>query len=304
MSKKRNWFKEIWSKMLESKPTDVTGDSISQQYWAEFLRNTVYGWFRFSGFPDFWDLSYFNEILFKNGYICITDTPLGVLPLSCGYSGYNVFEHPTQCLIDNPIFKETLTRTIDEDCALVHIRPGYAGIENCIRRYSVMLAMCDASICGNLINTRVARIYRANSSTEAKNYKAMYDEIEEGNPAVFVGDGLTSTGEWFDDRVKEHYIASDVHQLKVAILNDFYTEWGIPNSNTEKRERLVEAEVGAKDYQVRASVQNILDNIRDGFNVANRLFNLSLAVDLLETEVGDVDTLEPNAVDSVSSGYV
>lgn len=289
-------FAAIWSRMFGAQPESVQSESYSMIYWRNRLYRTIFGQIQFSGMPDHWDVNYFYDVLFKKGELCITDTAIGVVPLQCGHTGYNVFEHPTTCLIANPVLG-SLTRTIDVDCAHIITRSDMLGHNDVVDRYATLLSMIDSAIMQNLFNTRVARMYRANSKKEADSYKEAYDEITSGKPAVFVGDSMGS-GEWFDSQVKNHFIAADVHQLKVSILNDFYTEYGIRNSNTEKRERLVRAEVGAKDMQVQANIQNCVQIIQSGFDVANRLYGLNLNVSLLDTPTeGEYDTLQPDAVE-------
>ena len=62
------------------------------------------------------------------------------------------------------------------------------------------------------------------------------------------------------------------------IINEFLTEIGIDNANTDKRERLVTDEVNANDEEIRANVQHWLDNISEGFEKANSMFGLDLSV--------------------------
>ncbi len=108
----------------------------------------------------------------------------------------------------------------------------------------------------------------------------MYDSIDKGIPAVYVKkDDLTSDDIYYN-HVKETYIANDVQLLKQSIKNDFLTEVGLNNANTDKRERLIVDEVNANNDEVKANVQHWLDTMREGIRRANALFGLNLSVEL------------------------
>ena len=108
----------------------------------------------------------------------------------------------------------------------------------------------------------------------------MYKDIDEGKPAVYVKKDDITTDDILYNRVKESYIANDVQLLKQSIKNDFLTEVGLNNANTDKRERLVVDEVNANNTEIRANVQHWIDTINEGLRRANKLFGLSLSCKL------------------------
>ena len=231
------------------------------------------------------------------GFITITDTQMGVLPLRCGVSGYNVFNHPTTVIVANPVLGN-FERTIDEDCALVKISYDYRGILDIIYRYAYMLAECDCSISVNLMNSKVAFIGLVESKQQANSMKAMYDMISKGEPAVFVKGSQINQDTILYNHVKENFIASDIQLLKRKIMSEFLTEIGVNNANTEKRERLTDNEVEANDSEIQLNAGYWLDNIKEGFEVANRLYNLNLSISLKNTfnTEGAFDNVDINTV--------
>ena len=92
-------------------------------------------------------------------------------------------------------------------------------------------------------------------------------------------DDLTQDDIYYN-HVKETYIANDVQLLKQSIKNEFLTEIGLNNANTDKRERLITDEVNANNEEIRANVQHWIDSIREGMRRANELFDLNLTIDL------------------------
>lgn len=67
--------------------------------------------------------------------------------------------------------------------------------------------------------------------------KKLYDEVSSGNPAVFYKEQHASDRKWdyFSQNIKQNYIVTDLLSDMRKIENRFNTEFGIPNSNLEKR---------------------------------------------------------------------
>lgn len=271
---------DLLRQYFAERPTDVEGlNNASYQYYIDWMIRKIFGVYDIQGIPKTWDKSYLYERIFLDGYVCITDTALGVLPLRCGISGINVFEHPTNCIIANPVLGN-LDRTIGDDCALVHLQYNYAPVWDILRRYGYMLSSCDASIAVNLLNTRVSSVFGARNKAEAETYKKAFDQVTAGKPLVVTSEEIArKIGESIVfNRVKESYIAQDVEYLKQNIINDFLSDIGVNNANTEKRERLNSSEVSSNMQEVSAGAQCWLSTLNEGFSQANEMFGLNLSV--------------------------
>lgn len=271
-------YGDLVREFLRDAPKKVNGvDNLSNIYYRDWMLRKLFAIFEFSGIPEAWDYDYMMENLFLDGKFCITDTELGVLPLSCGVSGVNVFNHPSEVQIGNPVLG-SLRRTIDKDCALIKLQYNYLGIRPMIERYATLLSMCDSAIAVNLMNSKVAFIARTGSKAQAATYKKMFDIISAGEPFVAVNADAVNEDDIFYNHVKQNFVADDIQIVKRKIINEFLTEVGINNTNLDKRERLTTDEVAANDDETRINVQHWLDNIRTGLASANRLYGLNLAV--------------------------
>lgn len=288
-----------WRAMFTSGATSGYGVLSNERLQLEYKTwclKKLFGAFEFSGIPDEWDYDYMLTNLFIHGYIAITDTSAGVVPLRCGITGIDIFDHPTRAIFANAVlgnFERNLYgNNPATDCALVKIQYDYMGVMPIVDRYAALLALCDNSIAVNLRNSKVAFIGLVSSKQQAATFEKMYRDIDSGKPAVYAkkGDGLT-TDDIYYNHVRETYIANDVQLLKQSIKNDFLTEVGLNNANTDKRERLIVDEVNANNDEVQANVQHWLDNIREGLKRANALFGLDLSVKLrkFDGEKGGAD---------------
>lgn len=274
-------YDDLKRQFFAERPRDVDGvANQSTWYHSRKLLRQLFGRFDFS-LPEDWPLDYFMSNLFIGGEICITDTAAGVIPLRCGHSGINMYNEPTECIIANPVLGE-MRRTIGEECSLIRINPDYSGVMDIINRYAALLAMCDSSMAVTLMNAKVAFIGMATSKTQANTMKKMYDKLSMGEPAVFVNaDAVNKENFWFNN-VKQNFVGEEIQRVKRMIQNDFLTEIGLNNANLDKRERLIQSEVDANNEEIQNNVQLWLDNIREGFRVANDLYGLDLKVKLRE----------------------
>ena len=283
-------FQDLVHDFFARKPKEVDGvANTSNLYYRDFLLKKILSRFEFSGLPSFWDMDYFLEVLFLDGKVAITDSAMGVLPFKCGVTGIGVFEQPTEVIIANPVLGN-FRRNIDVDCALIKLQYNYQGCGWMINRYSTLLAMCDSGIAVNLMNSKAAFVFKASNKSQAATIETMYDQITCGKPAVFVGENSTLNSEnVFTMPVKQNFVADDIQILKHKILNEFLTEIGINNTNTDKRERLTDDEVNANNDEVYANIQHWIDNITDGLNRANNMYNLNIEVKIRDFGGGDKD---------------
>ena len=268
-------IKDLLRDFFARRPSDVDGVmNTSAYYYRLYLLKKLFGRFGFSGIPDGWDHDYMLDTLFMEGFFCVTDTEVGVIPLKCGLSGINVFQRPTTAIIANPVLGN-FERTIDVDCAICQLQPNFEGVYPIINRYATLLAMCDSSIAVNLMNTKTTHVFGASNKAQADTLKAMYDKISCGEPAVFIKDGINPE-DVYTMPAKQFFIADDVQLLKRKIIAEFLTEIGINNTNLDKRERLTDNEVEANDQEVIANIQCWIDNVSYGIKRINQMFGLNL----------------------------
>lgn len=297
-------FEDLRRAFFAERPRDVDGiRNRSALYYRLWMLRKVFAIFELSGVPEDWDLDYFWTHLFIDGGVCITDTDMGVLALETGWSGINVYNHPTECVIANPVLG-SFRRTIGKDCVLIHLQYDYNGIGYLLDRYSYLLAACDEAISVNLMNSKVAAVFQAETKAQAESIKKAYDNISMGEPMVVMKDSalMSSRGnDIFFNHVKENFIAQDVEILKHMIINDFLTEIGIANSNADKRERVQSAEVDANNSATAVNIIHWKENLENGIFEANEMFGLDLSIKLRE-EVRAIESAESVGVSSDNAG--
>lgn len=241
---------------------------------------SVYKW----TLPKEWPENMFKYWLYCNGYLGILYTPeYGTIYQLCSFIGYNIFYLPTHIIVNNQQL-QNVTRKIDSDCVVIKIQPNYRPVIDIINDYAEELALCRISIDVNLINTRVAHVFSVDNKKEAEKMKKLYDEVSSGNPAVFYKEQHTGDRKWdyFSQNIKQNYIVADLLSDMRKIENRFNTEFGIPNSNLEKKERMIVDEVNENNAETRSRAKMWLEDMQAQCAKARKMFGINLDVNWAE----------------------
>lgn len=255
-------------------------------YFKKYLLQKLVSVFEFEGMPDYWAMNYFTYVLFTRGFIAIVDTDkYGVIPQHCGLGGtLNVMYQPNSVIISNPIIRPFEAK-IDIDCAIVKMQPDFCGAWDIISYYADLLALASETASVNLVNSKLAYVFIAESDAQANSFKKLYDEMQAGNPAVFTDKLLFNedgSPNWiqFDNNLSNNYIVNEIMADMHRIINMFNTDIGIPNANYEKSERLITDEVNANNVDTMAKVVLWLETINKGLEKANELYGLNMSCKL------------------------
>ena len=134
----------------------------------------------------------------------------------------------------------------------------------------------------------------------------MFDKVSGGDPAVvidksmFKEDGSVSW-EPFIQNIGQNYIVDKLLADMRKIESMFDTAIGIPNANTDKRERLISSEVEANDVETKTLCELWLETLQEGIQMTKDMFSVDLSVQLRHEEGGEDD--EPIR-DNESAGTV
>jgi hypothetical protein len=234
--------------------------------------------------PDTWDKDYTLYTLYCWGFYAVVNTDkYGVIPQACSLSGYDVFYRPTNAVISNPLLNGILQPRIGKQCVLVKLQPDYGGIMDLVNYYADMLALCAEATGVNLVNSKLAYVFTATDKASAESFKKLYDQIASGEPAVVqdkhlqTQDGRASW-ESFVQNIGQNYITDKLLSDLRKLVDMFDTEIGIPNANTDKRERLISDEVNANNVETFTRSAMWLENLKSSCKQANEMFGIAMDV--------------------------
>jgi len=270
-------------------------NSMLTAFFRKYLLQKALSIFKWE-IPDHWAKDYFLYTLFCYGYLAIFNTnKYGVIPQQCGLMGYDIFYRPKNAVITNPLLTGILQPQIDKECIVLKLQPDYGSIMDLVNYYAGMMALSSETAETNLINSKLAYVAFVDNKQEAESFKKMYDDIISGEPAVVV-DKRNKTQkdaknwEMFTQNIGQNYIVSDILSDMKKWTQMFLTEIGIGNANTDKKERLITAEVESNNEETVTMAELWLEQLQESCKKANNMFNINLAVDWRIKPVEEVKT--------------
>ena len=270
-------------------------DTGLQRYFARYLLQKTLSVFKWD-MPKTWSRNYLLYTLYCWGYVAVINTDkYGVIPQQCTLGGFDVFYQPKFATIANPLLRGILNPVIGKQCELLRLQPDYGGVMDIVNFYADMLALSAETASTNLLNSKLAYVFASDGKAGAESFKKLYDQIASGEPAAYIDKNLyrddgTPTWNFFNQNLKQTYIAGD-------ILNDmrlwemkFDNEIGIPTTNTTKKERLITDEANSAIEESRTKAQLWLDELQESCKKINNMFGIRLWVDWREDNARDALT--------------
>lgn len=250
--------------------------------YRRYLTQKAISTITIEGQPETWENNYLMYGLFLWGHLAVISVDrYGVIPQWCTLAGFNVYRQPTQALIANPVFKRSYRLTIGDDCEIIKLAPDFGGIWDLISYYADLLAVTSETMGVNILNSKLSYVFAGSSKSAAETFKKLFDRVASGEPATAVDKELfddqgNPTWQYFAQNLKNNYIAPDLLQTLRQIEQEFDTIIGIPNANTDKRERLITDEVNANNAETVSRVGLWVDTINEDLKKVNTMFGLDL----------------------------
>lgn len=254
-------------------------------YYTKYLFQKVLSVYKFEGLPDYWAKNYFLYVLFGHGYLAIINTDkYGVIPQMCGLAGYNVFYQPTKAIIGNPLLAGIRELEIGTQTEIIKLQPDYSGIMDIVTTYADLMGLCLETVGTNLLNSKLSYVFFRENNRTAESFKKLYDQFASGQPLSVVDKRLKDkNGEpaWqlFTQNVGQNYISNLVLDDMKTIEDRFNTDIGIPNANTQKRERMLVDEVNVNNVDTQSKVLLWLETMQDGIRKVNEMFGTNISVE-------------------------
>lgn len=267
-----------------SPSTIHTANTALREFFTRYLLQKAMSVFKWQ-LPLTWAKNYFLYTLFSCGYIAVINTSkYGVIPQHCGLGGYNVFYQPNRAIISNPLLPNIIDLEIGRECEIIRLSPDWGGIGDLVGYYADQLALAGEAASINMLNSKVSFCFGADNKSSAESLKKMFDKIASGEPAVFYDTKLNRADgskpwETFTQNVGQNYIVTDILTNMRTIENQFCTEIGLPNANTDKRERMITDEVNANNTETFSRAAMWLENLKEDCKRVNTMFGTEISVD-------------------------
>ena len=253
-------------------------------FFKRYLFQRAFSVFKWE-LPKNWDKRYFLYTLYGWGSLAVINTDkFGIIPQQCGYMGYNVYYQPTHATISNPLLAGIVQPEIGRECELMYLMPDMGGIFDIVDFYGDMMALTAETIGTNLYNSKLAYVFLAGNKAGAESFKKLFDDIQSGKPATVIDKNLIGADgapawDTFAQNLGANFITPDLLETLRKLRNDFDTEIGIPNANTDKSERLIVDEVNANNVETISNCAMWLENLQECCARVNNMFGLDISVD-------------------------
>lgn len=272
------------------------------RYFQRYLLQKAISVFKWD-MPGTWAKNYFLYVLYCWGFVAVFETDkYGVIPQGCSLRGYNVFYQPTNAVIANPLLKGIKEPKIGTQCSIIKLQPTYNGVMDIVDYYANLMALVTEALGVNLLNSKLSYVFGAENKGQAESFKKMFDDIASGEPAVFVDKKLFSEDgkpNWFnfDTNLKNSYLGDELITALRKLDAMFSTDIGIPNANTDKKERLISDEVNANNFETMSKCALWLDTLQEGIEQTKEMFGIDISVDWRDElkEINNYD-LDPGTV--------
>ena len=270
------------------------GDTRITRFFQRYLLQKAISVFKWT-VPETWSKNFLLYCLYCFGYAAVFQTDkFGVIFQPCTLRGYDVYYQPTHAVIANPLLKGNLQPRIGVQCELLRLQPDYGGVMDIVTHYAELMAIATETAGINLFNSKLAYVFMTNNKAGAETFKRLYDTLSSGVPAAVIDKSAVNpdgSPSWqlFLQNVGQNYITdrvlSDLRKLEAM----FDTDIGIPNANTDKRERLITDEVNANNIETLSKCSLWLEELQASCEKCRNMFDIDISVNWRYT-VSDVNT--------------
>ena len=168
------------------KPKPVINDNIERETirLTKYYQMLALNRYKWENLPNGIESRYIEQMLYDNGECAMFDHPdLGLCVLrSSSRENLNIYGEPTKLTVSG--FNEHRTIMIDEAVRILNNDLGLPTLQHIVY-YARRMAEIDDIIMQNLRQQRVPYLFATNENNQLS-LKILYDQIYQGEPAIFI----------------------------------------------------------------------------------------------------------------------
>lgn len=201
---------------------------------------------------------------------------------------------------------ESGIRTIDKDIVVINNNQLRMPTDGMVKTYATLLAHADLSLQAILINSRATGLVKARTQQQVDDIASWYNSLANGKTlAILDNDDLNTLMN--DDGIKVFSMSypssmtiDSYYQIRENLLKSFYSEIGI-NSNRDKRERVVQAELDTNLNRILFNIDDMLKCREEACDQINKMFSTNISVKLNREIIEQVEIEPKQIVDATES---
>ena len=270
--------------------TDKHG--LLKQFKDEQLNKTLtmFNWYNL---PDTLPAVELEKMLQINGYAVIAKYQGKVYAFQGGFSGQDVYNQPTQVIVNNPALKNNTTYTIDEDCVVIKNDDMKQGLLKAYEYYGQLLIENQITMLMTDYNLRMPFTISSSDDQTTQSAKDYLNSIIDGSLGVIGEQKLFKALSVTPTSSKQTSTFADLYGYQQFITAQLNNEIGLATNNNMKRERLTTNEIEVNKNASYPLVDNMLRNRQMAMDKINKMFGLDVDVEY-GSIWGSDDSTEPD----------
>ena len=235
--------------------------------------------FEWTNLPDTLPALELEKMLQINGYAVIAKYQSKVYAFQGGFSGQDVYNQPTQVIVNNPALKLNTTFTIDEDCVVIKNDDMRQGLIKIYEHYGQHLIENEITMLMTDYNLRMPFTISSSDDQTTQSARDYLNKIIDGSLGVIGEQKLFSALSVTPTGGKQTSDFADLYGYQQFIIAQLNNTIGLATNNNMKRERLTTNEIEVNKNASYPLVDNMLRNRKMAAEKINELFDLDIDVE-------------------------
>ena len=235
--------------------------------------------FEWSNLPDTLPMVELEKMLQINGYAVIAEYQGKVYAFQGGFSGQDVYNQPTQVLVNNPALKNNTTYTINENCVVIKNDDMKQGLVKTYEYYGQRLIENQITMLMTDYNLRMPFTISSSDDQTTQSAKEYLNKIIDGSLGVIGEQKLFKALSVTPTNSKQTATFADLYGYQQFIIAQLNNTIGLATNNNMKRERLTTNEIEVNKNASYPLVDNMLRNRKQAVEKINEMFDLNISVE-------------------------
>lgn len=235
--------------------------------------------FEWSNLPVTLPMVELEKMLQINGYAVIAEYQGKVYAFQGGFSGQDVYNQPTQVLVNNPALKNNTTYTINKDCVVIKNDDMKQGLVKTYEYYGQRLIENQITMLMTDYNLRMPFTISSSDDQTTQSAKEYLNKIIDGSLGVIGEQKLFKALSVTPTNSKQTATFADLYGYQQFIIAQLNNTIGLATNNNMKRERLTINEIEVNKNASYPLVDNMLRNRKQAVEKINEMFDLDISVE-------------------------
>lgn len=259
--------------------------------------------FEWQNLPETVPMVELEKMLQINGYAIIAKYQNNIYAFQGGFTGQDVYNRPTQVIINNPALKINQTYTINEDCIVIMNDDMKQGLIKIYEYYGQRLIENQITMLMTDYNLRMPFTISSSDDQTTQSAKDYLNKIIDGSLGVIGEQKLFKALSVTPTNTKQTATFADLYGYQQFIIAQLNNTIGLATNNNMKRERLTTNEIEVNKNASYPLVDNMLRNRQQAVEAINKMFGLDIMVNyssIWGTDNSKVSEDENNSDDTLN----